>query len=489
MLLLNPILLKILLLNTISCIRVIHRKNTKDFITRSNNKLTEKKLSPDSLINQRVKIHNRKLYFYSDKLISFAVANNVEVQLTEEPRQIGFFGNRRVVDAFHLQKNEDKKMMDAAKAPRKRDKNQHKLDDRAQEFVNKHHYQDKPPATSTTNTKDLMALKENRIQAVKPVVRNNFDLDNKSNLVNKQPDRMVKNYQPQREYTPLRDRNSPYNYDQSNAMLDNKINLPNNVDIPQPRYKDNNEPYYDTNNIYGNKPQPWYDSTQYKAPEYNIPEYSTPDYRTPVASNIELPYIPQSSNINIYKNIKDDVDDKAHNIESDSSYDGDDTYGMTKLDMYIEELKNGYFKLSNSKNCITFFENKYIFGMCIRNDPNQEFKLENADEILNKMKEDNEKKIIDLIATTKTNNIDAVTVTVTALPTTTVSKKNDEFKTQDIPLVSKTNKKDVNSKPLEKTVKVKEPIQKDSDDDFFDRNSGDLLEALQKNFSFKNVPF
>lgn len=467
----------------------MQRKNSKQYVTRLNKTLIERDIDIENITNQRVKIHNRKLYFYGTKPIGFAVANSVEVQLAEESREIGFFSNRSVIDAFHL-KNKDSEKKE--EKPYKRDVSHRDTDLKLREKINTHHYPDKAQPKQQSYTNNTNMTKDPREGLLRPKIR---DLSSENRPPPSRTNQPLNNIST-RQYQPRRAIYDNLEYEPTRRYLENPAQIDNEIS-PQV-YKEANDPTYDNKYDYtnNNTMQPiipeesWYDKPLY--------DKQPPDSQPGSTNNFN--YIKQNTAVDVKPEIeKKHENDKHHSIESDSSYDGDDLYGITKLDVFVEELKNEYFKLNNGKNCITYFEGKFIFGICIKNDENQEFKLVNVDALLYKLKEEQEK--MPKTETTATHTVTKpsdVTITVTASPNTVTKTETNYTSVLSEPIFypPQTKEQTLRYSPKDKLDKAiysknvpEREIEDEKGDDFFDKNSGDLLEALQKNFSFKDMPF
>lgn len=327
--------------------RLLKLKSFEDddlFVTMNNLKL---ELQPLDTINQRIAIHNRKLYFNKNNdLYNLSLDNdNIEIRLKKDKKpEVSYLKRRKVM---YLQRNKiNDKKIDPFGFNKKKKQN-------------------------SVNTK-----KENAPSKKRSVVHK--DVSHNSPLISKN------------NTSPLNNVNENINNFNNVALSNNSIPSTYNNSYPINKNLYNNAPPYSQNNAFTNNNNVINDKdlSQFPKSKEIVEEQE-------VSDQIDMDLI--LSKVKTLLNEK-----KNYLIESDSKIE-EEIVKYKKVEVIIHPIDSKYIKLkTNEKDCVTFFKNSFIFAPCVNMD-NQVFKLEKEDEIVKKRILDSDENVYKLSRSVKKN--------------------------------------------------------------------------------------
>ncbi|EJW03828.1 hypothetical protein EDEG_01886 [Edhazardia aedis USNM 41457] len=218
---------------------------------------------------------------------------------------------------------------------------------------------------------------DNYPESQQPFSRQPRSVDNYPDR-NNQPNEPI-NYQP-----PVgRQQPEPYNYPPQN--------LPPYE--PENSYPPVYRPPIDAYPPYGNRQTPLYPEEQLKFPQ---PLFNQPNLPIKLDKSKDKPKdvknIPNTIEDDPFPEDQPEKDKKDHSIESDSSME-EPQEAVLEKNASVVELNDKTFNLKMKNNvCVTFFEKKFIFAPCSKNNPSQKFKLVKADEVKKDLVKDSPEK-------------------------------------------------------------------------------------------------
>lgn len=340
------------------------------FVTMNDTKL---ELKPLNVLNQRIAIHNRKLYFNKhNELYNLSLDNdNIVIKLKKDKKPEVAYLKRRKTSKWDFEDINGNITNENTSLKRHKIMNLKRKESRLV---------DAKLDENTTDDKNSTSLKRHTVMYLQRNKINDKKID-------------PFGFNKKKKQAPSTKKESVTQTKRSAVHKDTSIKIKPSISPLNPINENNqfsgnttyNNTNFPANNSYinNNSPPPAQinkNPNNFTTTSTNITQDITKQEEQDQSDQIDMDLI--LSKVKTLLNEK-----KNYLIESDSKIE-EEIVKYKKVEVIVHPIDSKYIKLkTNDKDCVTFFKNSFIFAPCVNMD-NQVFKLEKEDEIIKKRLDD-----------------------------------------------------------------------------------------------------